>query len=391
MKIRTLKPEEFDEHMKLSQYAFQMELSAEELEQAKARAKCEEVIVGVEQERIVSQVRIIPFEVNWNGIVLKMGGVSSVASWPESRRSGHVGKLLRHAMEEMKANGQSISMLAPFSIGFYRKYGWELFIDRVKYTLATDKLPQRMHNNGKVERIQVRDHAELLGILYETYSEGFNGTLARTADWWEHSVFKRKQGSAVLYRTQNGTPEGYALYKVKDRRLDIHELVYLTEEARVGLWNFFSNHDSMIESAVLHTYSGDPLPYQLTDPRIEQSIHPYFMVRIVDVQWLVKQLPFQPGVRDQFVLQIHDEDASWNDGLWMLDITDEGKGSLSRYQDGTSSKRLDLSIGTLASLLIGYKSARDLQQMDHISGPRSEAVRLGSRIPDAMTNFMDFF
>ena len=58
-----------------------------------------------------------------------MGGIAGVATWPENRRQGHVSTLLKHALQEMKSKGQTLSFLHPFSIPFYRKFGWELYAE----------------------------------------------------------------------------------------------------------------------------------------------------------------------------------------------------------------------------------------------------------------------
>ncbi len=55
-----------------------------------------------------------------------MGGVAGVATYPEYRRSGYVKELLQHSLQTMKKDGYTVSMLHPFAVAFYRKYGWEL-------------------------------------------------------------------------------------------------------------------------------------------------------------------------------------------------------------------------------------------------------------------------
>ncbi len=52
-----------------------------------------------------------------------MGGVAGVATYPEYRRSGYVKELLQHSLQTMKKDGYTVSMLHPFAVSFYRKYG----------------------------------------------------------------------------------------------------------------------------------------------------------------------------------------------------------------------------------------------------------------------------
>lgn len=58
-----------------------------------------------------------------------MGGIAGVATWPENRRGGLVSKLLSKALARMNEEGQVLSCLHPFSVPFYRKFGWELYTD----------------------------------------------------------------------------------------------------------------------------------------------------------------------------------------------------------------------------------------------------------------------
>ena len=62
----------------------------------------------------------------------KMGGIAGVATYPEYRRNGYVKKLLIQALEKMRNDQQIVSLLHPFDIGFYRKFGWEVFTENKK-------------------------------------------------------------------------------------------------------------------------------------------------------------------------------------------------------------------------------------------------------------------
>ncbi|QJC50624.1 GNAT family N-acetyltransferase [Paenibacillus albicereus] len=418
MEIRKLRPEEMDEHLKLSQYAFQYEMSPEELERAHRTRKPEQLWVAVEEGRIRSQTLVLPLTAYVQGRKFPMGGVAGVASWPEERRKGHISQLLRRSLEEMKERGQTLSMLAPFSIGFYRRFGWELCADRIRFTIPKDKLPPRKLVPGSVERVDpVRpDVRQTLQELYVTYAAGFQIALSREADWWDDSVLRRKPGHAAIYRSEGGAAEGYALYEVKERKLTVHELVYVSEKAREGLWTFFAQHDSMIDQVQFESYKGDPLPFLLPDPRVEQSVHPYFMARIVDAEAFLDAYPFLPGPARTWTLNVEDEHAPWNDGSWELTIDEQGKGSLRKLSgqladsgatpaesaavhagsaavhDGSAAATaLRGGIGSWTALFTGYAGPRELSAAGGLTGPSAELNALAERIEPRLPNLMDFF
>src|SRR5690606_15955992 len=110
---------------------------------------------------------------------------------------------------------------------------------------------------------------------------------------------------------------GYLIYEVKNRELTVREFIYLEEGARIALWSFLAQHDSMIEKVLLTAPVDDILPYLLTDPRIKHEVVPFAMARIVDVVQFVKKFPFAAGEEmDTMRLRIIDEHAPWNDGIF---------------------------------------------------------------------------
>ncbi|AJY75238.1 hypothetical protein VN24_12455 [Paenibacillus beijingensis] len=407
MEIRVLRADEFDLYLELAQYAFQIEMTEEQTNDARGRFKPEHVTGAFEDGNLAAMLTIIPLDIYLQGAKVQMGGVAGVSSWPEKRRQGCVGKLIAHALEQMRSSGQTVSMLAPFSFSFYRKYGWEMAFEHKKYTIATSFLPPRIDTGGRVER---RDNdRELVAEIYEAYASRYNGTLSRSAEWWTTSVYRRKKGSTAVYFGADNRPSGYAIYKVQDRKLTIHELVYLDEEARRALWTFFANHDSMIDETVVTAPADDDLPFLLPNPRIGQEMVPYFMARIVDVEQLVNMYRFAEGVRGHFTLRLTDSYAPWNEGVWRF--TADGSGGaaleLERGADPVSPEtesetaatlehydhdnELTCGIETLSAILFGFKRPLELVRAGRLNGSLDSAELLEKLIPRRSTYLLDFF
>lgn len=118
-KIVSLSRADYKDIFDLSQFAFQYNLSEEALIE-KAREADRHQIVGYRMDgNLAGKLHIIPLEVTIQGKKFMMGGISSVATWPEYRRLGIAKKLLYHALVKMKEQGQVLSYLHPFSVGFY--------------------------------------------------------------------------------------------------------------------------------------------------------------------------------------------------------------------------------------------------------------------------------
>src|SRR5699024_5456477 len=118
---------------------------------------------------LAGKLHIIPLSVLIDGKAVRMGGISSVATWPEYRRQGIAKQLLIHALKEMTRAGQIISYLHPFHVGCYRKYGWELSFVRHLCTIPIGQLNDRWQGKGYVRRKM--DALSTLQTIYESYMQ----------------------------------------------------------------------------------------------------------------------------------------------------------------------------------------------------------------------------
>jgi len=389
MHIAALKLEHFYDSMALSQFAFQIEKSKEELEEHRANFGKEPLVTwgAFVDGQLASKATILELQTYIGGKRFAMGGVAGVATWPEYRRQGLVAKLLVHSLKEMKEKGQSISFLAPFAYGFYRKFGWETYCNYRTYTISSELLPKRTNYEGRMVRCS--DYKPLYD-LYERYAVQYNGMLSRSETWWEMRVSQRKNGSIVVYYDKDNTAQGYIIYEVKNRVFTIHELVHLNEEAYTALWSFVSQHDSMLKSVFYAAPDDDILPFLLDNPRIQEENSPHFMARIVDVQAFIEQYPFEPAQQsDRLTLSIADEHAPWNAGSYELHIDENGSARLHRIDAAQTD--IQLNIGILTAILLGYRRPAELSYFKRITGSLEEINRLQFRIPERTTQLVDFF
>ncbi|WP_127590464.1 GNAT family N-acetyltransferase [Paenibacillus lautus] len=390
MELRQLRSDEFEISTKLSEYAFQYTLTPEQRESSQKHFKPERFWGIFDGEELQAKLTIIPLQVYMHGNLFDMGGIAGVATWPENRRQGHVSTLLKHALQEMKGKGQTLSFLHPFSIPFYRKFGWELYAEYKKYIIPVSKFPRKVEVPGRIVR-GVTDIPTLDG-MYQAYASRYNGTLVRDDTWWTRFVLQGDSHSVVYYSAE-GKPTGYALYELKDKDLVCDEFVYLNEEARNALWTFFGNHDSRIEQVTMTMVPGDDqLPFMLPDPRVTQEIVPYFMARIVDLKSFVEQYAFEAHQEAVMTIEVEDSVAPWNAGRWRLSVNQEGKAELSELPtDQGEQADLTTNIQTLSALFTGYKRPQALHAVHRLSGNPKAMTQLETMIPAGQTYLMDFF
>lgn len=398
MEIRQLRSEEYEERMALSQFAFQFQLSHESLEAQRSAYRPEQDWGAFdEQGTLMSALMLFPFEAWIQGKRFSMGGVAGVATWPEARRQGCVSKLLVHSLENMRNNGQTISMLHPFAFPFYRKFGYEMTVERKKYTIATHQLPARIETPGQVKRVPKPD-IELLDRVYSVYASRYSGMLVRTKAWWESKILS-KTGIVAVYTNDADEPEGYVFYETANRTLTIHDWVSTNETSQAALWTYIGNHDSMIDQVTIIVPVDDSLPFLLPDPRIKQEVIPYFMSRIVDAEAFIRLYPWAGGEREESLLfSLTDTHAVWNNGIYRLTWNAEGGARLEQLEaadaqpsGSAGTEVVSCDIQSLTAMLAGNRKPSFLHEAGRISGTKESMELLERRIPERATFLMDFF
>jgi predicted acetyltransferase len=390
MEIKVLTEEDFNESMKLSMYAFQYTIPEDKIPSRKEMLKNQKILGIWDQSNLAAKLHIIPFHIYMYDMEWKMGGVAGVATYPEYRRTGYVRSLMIEAIKQMRETGQIVSMLHPFDIGFYRKYGWEVFTENKKIMLDKLHLQFIEPQKGFIKRYTKDTHLADIEKLYIEYSEKHMGMLVRELTWWKNNIYDDSQ--IAVYYNEHGQAKGYILYDVKEQKMDVQELICLNHEARCGLWNFICQHDSMVESVSILTSNYEYLPYVLKQPKVKMEVTPYFMARIIDAQKCLEKVKFNGGT-DKVFLHIEDIYAPWNNGSYLI-----GNGDVKVFKEKLGSsctqppqRGISLDINALTAIIFGYKRPFELFEMGYLKGSEVEVNVLESLFPITKPFFYDFF
>lgn len=390
MKVVELAEQQYREAIALSEYAFQYKVPEDQMEQRLTLMKKHHQLFGIlEGNQLAAKLHLLPLEINIGDAIFKMGGIAGVATYPEYRRSGHVKELLKHALEKMKQDEFSVSMLHPFAVSFYRKYGWELFVNRFICSMTKSDLVMQKHVKGNIRRFSKDNHPNEIEVIYETFAKRFAGMLVRSREWWTQAVYHDL--IAAVYYNEENEATGYMLYKINDSKMTVEEFVPLNNEARKGLWNFICQHDSMIKELKMILSETEPLLYTLQEPRVKAEITPYFMARIVDVEQFLNQYSFVWDTQqNEVILHISDSFAPWNNVSVRLqdkEIVIIDKEEIEKQSSGG----LHLNINDLSAMLFGYKRPLELYEMETLVGTEDEVKELEHLIPLHRPFFYDFF
>lgn len=397
LKIKKVGLEHLEQYNQLLRYVFQVtdrELSQigwnkQEIVQAKTPILEHADVLGwFDGDKLISQAAVYPLRVRIFNKTYDMGGLTAVGTYPEYSNQGLMHKLLYQVLDNMKRRGQSISFLYPYSIPYYRRKGWEIISDKITYEINDYQLPKNRQVPGEIERVAV--DSEQVKKTYERYALQTHGALLRNDLLWnEYWLWDPDDMTAAVYYNAEGQSDGYVLYRIADEIFYIKDMIFVNEEARSGLWNFISAHFSMISKVIGNTYTDEPLAFLLEDADIKETIFPYFMARIVDLEPFIAQYPFKPDTTNrEWTFKLDDPMLSWNQGVFTLRITAEGKGEVTRSSEKSSDK---IDIQTMTTMLLGYKRPDYLHKIGRIFSTPETVDMLEDAIEQQTPYFSDYF
>ncbi|GKQ42830.1 acetyltransferase [Companilactobacillus sp. RD055328] len=397
LEIRPVTVENVEQFNDLLRYVFQVtnkdlsESGYEEGEIERAKQPVLEVsdVFGWFNERneLISQIAIYPCEVNIHGNIYKMGGITGVGTYPEYAGNGLMHDLVKIALNHMRAHQQWISYLYPYDIPFYRKKGWEIMSDHLTFELKDTQLPKQVDVPGRVERTEIDDGA--IFAIYEEFAKQNHGSMIRSQlNWDEYWRWENEEERmAAVYYNENGREDGYIIYWIANDVFHVKEMIYLNQEARLGLWNFISAHFSMLDKVKGHIYKDEPLDFLLDDGDIKETIEPYFMARIVDVEEFFKMYPFEDGGKDiHFV--INDPLAEWNNNTFGLHFDEEGQLEITHDAIG---EEIVCDIQTLTTMMMSYKRPSYLAKIERLKTSHHAIRVLENIIPIETPYYSDYF
>lgn len=396
LKIKQVTLDHVDQYDELMRYVFQVTnkdvdecgYEGDELIRSKRPIIEKSKVFGwfTDDEELVSSISIYPFKVNMHGKVYEMGGLTGVGTYPEYVNAGLMNDLIVLALDQMRKDEQYISYLYPYSVSYYRRKGWEIMSDRITFNLKDTQIPQYNQVSGYVKRLGVFDPNVL--AVYDAYANAMHGALIRKEFEWEEywRWENEEERTAAVYFDVNDNPQGYLFYWIEEDVFHVKEIIYNTLDACYGLWNFVRAHFSMIDWVKGNIYMNEPLAFQLEDSQIEETIEPYFMARIVDVEKFLQAYPFDDDVR-QFHFVVKDPLTFWNNRVFGL----KQVGDRVEITDQPIGQSVELDIQTLTTMMMSYKSPAYLHKVGRLRTDSETLWLLEKIIPTEQPYFSDYF
>ncbi|MBC1475161.1 GNAT family N-acetyltransferase [Listeria grandensis] len=387
MELREIKDSEIGKVKELRDYAFRLPASGGEADfnYWAENARRLGLFYG---EHLLAQVLTYPLSVSILGERFSMGGIAYVASYPEYRNGGLIRRLMEESLVKMREAGQLVSYLSPFSIPFYRKFGYEIFTEKVELTIPAHALPDMGTVPGRVMRFTSEDGTGI-SVVRELYNRFAltkkSGMMMRDDAWWLRLARRGYTKEIAVYCDMNGIATGYMLFGLDHEVFKIHEMIALDYEAEKGLWRFIGSHGMMVDRVVAKNIGSlRDIALAFPSPDFEKREILDFMVRIVDVEPFLEKYRFDRSDTTLY-LQVEDETAPWNEGLFEI------RGSFVKRIDKTEGGILTISIQGLSQMLMGFVRPRDLVYYGKATASDMTISAWEKVIPHVRSDFYDGF
>lgn len=359
MEIKLIPPKDYLQVHRLRDYCFPNKYVGEKRDDFQYWIEQSTTIGAYDGDKVVGQLLILPLNMTVHGKNFDMGGIGFVATYPEYRQQGIIKKLMLEALREMRQNGQYISVLAPFSVSFYRYFGWELFSEKLHYSIPHAMFPNVGKQLDVVKRMSFEWPDELLFQTIQDFHNCqalvTNGSMLRDEAWWKR-IERRAPDSLFAAYFHADKIAGYIRYIIHDGTFIIHDFIAEDILAEQAIWRFITSHATSVHTIEGFTANDHHFGFQFQEPQFKREIHMDAMVRIVDAFAFMQRYPWGE-IHEPLYVCLEDAFCTWNECVYR--INKDGHVSVIEANSIMDKHMLALPINLFSAMMVGYLSVKD--------------------------------
>ena len=308
------------------------------------------------------------------GAQLSTWAISMVTVAATHRRRGIARELLESELRAAKELGIPMAMLTVSESTIYGRFGFAPAVMAASLTIDTRRARfTGTPATGRLRFISVDELRPQVEEIYERWRVTSPGEMQVWPRRWDQilgvmdedrkDVTKRPR--AVRFDDENGTLQGFAVYKVTENEADFPassaEVLYLmanTADAYAALWRFLLELD-LVATVTAHLRSVDEsVRWQVSDFRaVKVETYDHLWLRILDVPAVLKAREYYAPAN--LVLEVTDA-LGHAGGTFAFDS------QARRVEPVTTPPDLTMTINELSALYLGGVSAVTLQRAGRI-------------------------
>ena len=323
-----------------------------------------------------ASAQMIPYTIQLRDTVLPCAYIVGVDTAPAARKKGYARTLLRECLAEQRKRKQPISLLMPFEGQFYYRYGWPFCYFHQQMVLQPQELRCAAREWGNIRQIDLHDAQPQLADVYAQFVRHYHGAVLRSEQQWQWLL----EDAALDYTQcflleEDGQVQGYCLWTPLKGRIFIREMAWCNEQARAGLLWFLQEAVPENKRLRLELPDDDILVYQMAASKHAAVRYPFLMARIVDVKQCLETICYPAEEKAAFCMAVKDTFAAWNHGVFAIQIAD-GQASVTALEENRGNEAdCTITIEALSQLVMGARSAEQLQRQNLLqTGKETAAV-----------------
>lgn len=341
----------------------------------------------------VAALNVFTRPVSLNGGEVDAGLIASVSVPPEERRRGYARRLMAGVLEEMHGQQTPLSLLFPFSVGFYRSLGYGLANFTWLMELAPRLLPDYPERMA-VRRAGPDDEAAMRACHAAARRLPQNNGWPGRGDWeWHNRVAKPEHEKAVY--VADGQVEGYLVYTLTwstaATPAKVLEWVWTSDRAWRGLAGFLAALGDQATSISYNAPQGSPLLWSLPEPydrregAAEFTFFPAarlvngFMLRVVHLPAALAARRYPAHVRAEFVLQVEDPQLPANSQPLLVQIANGAATATAT----TASPQVRSGMAVFSQLYAGVMTAEQARTVGALHGGDASCAALSAALAAA--------
>ena len=333
--------------------------------------KYEEFIVSLnDKEDVESVFAIIPYDVYFEGKIVRFGGIGGVSSLPENRGAGNIRKMFKFSFEYMKEHNMIFSGLGPFAFQYYRKFGYEWCFTWQLVNIPINDLKD--FPAASSYRQLKKEDKELFENFRNHINERVNGPVVRDERLANEKWDYYRNTNHKVYGAFNDKNELVSMmaFKQEGKEIKVAEMYFEDELSRQYLLNFLYRHRSMTEKVELVLHVDDEIRNILPSPRISYWHWPNKMGRVVLVEEALKLLNIKNSF-DNFSIKINDDLAPWNNQTFNVSCVNDKV----NVSCDNSLADFEMDINRFSQLIYGHIDATQAIKLNFVKINNKTRIR----------------
>jgi predicted acetyltransferase len=383
--IRPIAPEELPVFMRVEARASHGRYSEEDLERERLIAETDRSFAALDGDVIVGTAGAYPTELTVpGGRSLSAAGITSVGVLPSHRRRGINTRLIGALLDQAAERDEPLAYLWASESPIYRRLGFGMASLCAELEIATDRsgFVPGISIEGRVRALPRDEALPLMRPVYDAVAASRAGMIAIDDRWWKYLFFERKRYEDeplffAVHEDQGGSPDGYAVYRVKERwvhgmpqhELRLRQSIAATPEATAALWRYLLDVDLIATVRAWGRPADEELVWLVSEPRrLHFMVADGLWVRLIDIRGSLEGRRYAADGR--LVLEVGDALRSTTSGRYEL-VVDGGEGTCGRTD---TEPDLSCTVDALGAAYLGGTSFGRLARAQQVRELAPDAI-----------------